>query len=281
MSTFALTELMPDQTIEPIQRSYLPAGDSKLYYESWGRGAPLVLIHGNMLDGRMWDVNMGELSSRHRVIRYDMRGYGRSGPSVGRFGDAIRDLKLLLDGLGLERVAICGTSMGGVVALHFALEYPERCDRLILVDADLSGFRVSAEFADAFLETRQALADGDTARAAEIWVNHPMLRPVQRYPEAFDYLKRIIADYNWENWTHSKTCLIDPPALRRLHEVAPPTLVMTGVDDLPRFHAIADEFERKLPDCSRIILAEASHLPNMEVPNQFHGHLLDFLEKKR
>jgi pimeloyl-ACP methyl ester carboxylesterase len=264
-----------------ITSRYFVNGGSSLYYEEAGAGRACVLIHANMLDCRMWDFNFLPLASGARVIRYDMRGFGKSAPSDGRMGAAVADLRGLLDYLSVEKAVICGTSMGGVVATHFALLHPERTAGLILSDSDLSGFPISAELAQPILDTHRALDDGDTARAVEIWLNHALLLPTRRYPAAWELLNRIVSEYTWHNWLSGRTYLIDPPALGRLHEINAPTLILTGAEDLPRFHAIADTLARAIPHCRRLTLPATAHLPSMEAPEVFNALLRDFLRDRQ
>ncbi|MBK6845089.1 MAG: alpha/beta fold hydrolase [Gemmatimonadetes bacterium] len=86
---------------------------STLFYESAGTGSPVILLHGGNLDRRMWDAEFGALQRTHRVIRYDARGYGRSGASDTAFS-AHHDLRALMDALQLPRASLVGLSLGGV-----------------------------------------------------------------------------------------------------------------------------------------------------------------------
>jgi pimeloyl-ACP methyl ester carboxylesterase len=260
-----------------IEHGYININGSRIFYEQAGSGQPLILIHGNMLDRRMWDFNFLALALRFRVIRYDQRGFGRSGHADGQFSAADRDLLALLDQLNLPNAALCGSSMGGVVATHFAFLHPQRTTALILVNTDLSGFAVTGDIADAILETRHALENGDTNRAVEIWLNHPMLLPTQRYPQAYQLLQDIVTDYSWHNWLAGKAYLITPPVLNRMKEIQTNTLIIIGQNDLPRFLAIADMLHRKIPHSQRITIPDSAHLTAMEQPDPFNQSLINFL----
>ncbi|MBN1436722.1 MAG: alpha/beta hydrolase [Sedimentisphaerales bacterium] len=253
--------------------------DSSLYYEISGQGPGLVLIHGNMLDSRMWRFNVGQLSRDHTVIAYDMKGYGKSGAKGRHIGAAVDDLRALLDHLNIEKTVVCGTSMGGVAALHFALLHPERTSGLILVDSDLSRFAISGEFAEPILATQQALERGDKREAVRIWLDHAMLRDVKNCPAAYELLLEMVNDYEWRDWLIGRGYLIDPPALERLDQVTAPTLVMVGERDLQRFHAIAQLLTREIPNCESLVMEGVSHLPNMERPEEFNRLVLDFTKR--
>ena len=96
-----------------------------LYYEAAGKGAPVILLHGGNLDRRMWDEQFGELSQHYRVIRYDARGYGRSSAADQAFS-AHEDLAGLMRGLNLVRASLVGLSLGGRIAIDFALAHPDQ-----------------------------------------------------------------------------------------------------------------------------------------------------------
>ncbi|HEX5163933.1 MAG TPA: alpha/beta fold hydrolase, partial [Thermomicrobiales bacterium] len=116
---------------------------TRLYYEVSGPpDAPaVVLVHGFSLDTRMWAGQVGPLSERYRVVRYDLRGFGRSAiPEAGVHYQHHDDLRALLDQLGIERATVVGLSLGGAVTLDFALHHPQRLTGLVLADAVVPGF---------------------------------------------------------------------------------------------------------------------------------------------
>src|SRR6266540_3962879 len=96
---------------------YAKVNGTRLFYEVAGSGHPLVLIHGHILDRRMWDDQFAVFARRFRVLRYDMRGYGRSALPMGEPYHAVDDLKALLDYLGIARTYVLGLSKGGIVAI--------------------------------------------------------------------------------------------------------------------------------------------------------------------
>ena len=103
---------------------YIEQTDGRLYYEVAGEGETLVLGHAGFVDSRMWDPQWDLLTQRYRVIRYDMRGYGKSDPAQGP-RNRRQDLAELLQHLAVERCALLGCSMSGTIMLDFALEHPE------------------------------------------------------------------------------------------------------------------------------------------------------------
>src|SRR6266508_592960 len=105
-----------------------------LYFTEYGSGPPLLLVHGLMVTGEMFEPVIGHLAARHRVIVPDLRGHGRSRglPSPYTAAQLAADLSLLLDHLGIESTAVLGYSQGGAIAQQLVLDHPERCERLVL-----------------------------------------------------------------------------------------------------------------------------------------------------
>src|SRR5215475_15365193 len=111
---------------------------TKLYYEVKGKGPAVVLIHGGLVDSRLWDDEMVPLSKHYLVVRYDLRAFGKSASTTEPFSH-IEDLRALLDFLKIDRATLVGLSLGGIIAADFALEYPEKISSLVLVGAGLRG----------------------------------------------------------------------------------------------------------------------------------------------
>ena len=108
-------------------------------YETFGSGYPLVLAHGLAATKEMWDGQIGPFMERYRVVVYDVRGHGESdSPPVDDAGytmdQLVDDQKALMDHLGIEEAYIGGLSLGGMIAMRFALKYPRATRALLLCD---------------------------------------------------------------------------------------------------------------------------------------------------
>lgn len=103
-----------------------------LFYDDRGAGPVIVLLHAGGRDHTMWDAQAQSFTRGFRVIRYDLRGHGRSTARMGPF-DMVDDLRRVLDHLGVEQARLVGVSMGSGVALDAAFKIPERVDRIALV----------------------------------------------------------------------------------------------------------------------------------------------------
>ncbi|MEU7743827.1 alpha/beta fold hydrolase [Nonomuraea sp. NPDC049158] len=109
-----------------------------LAYDDMGEGLAVVLIHAGIADRRMWRHQRDSLSDRYRVISYDWRGYGESADPAGELVHH-EDLLRVMDGLGVERAALVGDSMGGSYAVEAALVAAHRVAGLVLISSGLSG----------------------------------------------------------------------------------------------------------------------------------------------
>ena len=111
---------------------YADLGDGKLYYEMDGEGETLVLCHAGFVDNRMWDEQWDSFTKHYRVLRFDMRGFGKSNP-VTKPISRRQDLYWLVQKLGIECANFIGCSMGGEMILDFTLEHPEMVLSLVII----------------------------------------------------------------------------------------------------------------------------------------------------
>lgn len=133
----------------------VPVDGSHLAVEETGHGPTVLFCHAGIADQRMWVHQAAALAGEHRVITYDWRGVGASGPARGDFAHH-EDMLVLLDALGVDRAVLVGASMGGGYALDAALASPERVAGLVLISPGISGHRWPQSFLDA---ARKAVGD--------------------------------------------------------------------------------------------------------------------------
>ena len=128
---------------------HAPTNGIVTFYEDSGAGSAVVLIHGHSTDLRLWDTQVGPLTDAgFRVVRYDVRGHGRSTVTERGYTweNYALDLRDLLDHLGIASASLVGLSMGGGIALAVAVMFPERVASLVLADSALPGFGYSDDF---------------------------------------------------------------------------------------------------------------------------------------
>jgi pimeloyl-ACP methyl ester carboxylesterase len=267
---------------EGRQGNFAEVNGARLYHEIVGDGEPLVLVHAGIADGRMWNEQLGAFARRYRVIRYDMRGFGRSAMVEGPFAHH-EDLRALLDYLGIERAFLVGCSMGGKTIIDFALQHPGRARALVLVGSAISGFEAGEDPPEQWEELVAADEAGDLERVSElevqIWVDRPYRGPDRVDPGVRDLVREmnLIALQNEASGLGAERSL-EPPAVTRLAEIQIPALVIVGDDDQPKTAKAADLLHRSIPQARRAVMPGTAHLPNMESPREFNRIVLEFLE---
>ena len=255
-----------------------------LYYELVGEGEPLVLVRAGIADSRMWDAQIEAFAQRYRVIRYDMRGFGRTEMVEGPYSHH-EDLRGLLDSLDVRRAHLLGCSMGGATVLDFALRYPERVGALVLVGSAVSGFEADVGPPKQWDELVAADEAGDLERVSElevqIWVDGPGRRPEDVSATVRDLVREmnLIALKN-EAFGLGEELPPEQPTVDRLVEIRAPSLVIVGDLDQPWTTARAGLLERKLPNVRKVVMPGVAHLPNMERPEEFNRIVLDYLERR-
>lgn len=262
-----------------------PTNGIVTYYEEEGSGPAVVLVHGHSADRRLWDGQFAFLANNgFRAIRYDVRGHGRSdAPRSGyTFENYALDLRGLLDYLGVERAHLVGLSMGGGIALTFALDNPRRVASLALISSCLPGYAYSPEYEDDIERLRDAVRSEGKAAFEKRWLEHPMFAPIRRFPDRFQLLRRIVRGYSAADYLDETA--YELPNLRpsdRLHEIVAPTLVMVGALDLTDFLLIAEILASNIPNARKLVVPNAGHVLSLEAPNEVNEALLSFLRQVR
>ena len=249
---------------------------TRLHVEEEGAGDPVVLIHGLTLDLRMWEPQIGPLAQHYRVIRYDMRGFGKSSDSAGvPYRDRV-DLEALLDALNIRAAHVVGLSRGGRVALDFAVHYPNRLRGLVLMDTAVRlGGATSGDSSQAFRERATQLAqEGRMAEAAEEWLRGPIWHGPDGHvnPLAEKLVREYFATHTWDSRPHKvEFTEQDLPRLNMR------TLVIVGEQDVPEFQASARMVAESVPGCEFVTIPEAGHIANLDNPQAVNRALLRFL----
>ena len=257
----------------------------RLYYELAGNGTAFVMIHAGIADCRMWDNEFESFATSHRVLRFDMRGYGRSLPVKGAF-NIQDDLEALLSTLKIRTpVILMGCSIGAGLAIDFALDQPDMVAALILVGGGPQGLEIEAEEPDAlFAQSEAAFRAGELDRVAEldmqIWFNGMGrsscdVDPVARQKAC--EMARLVAEHEHKAIGEHVRKPSERAAAERLQELTMPVLIVVGEHDLPYLKLAADYMTNKMPAATTVLIPDAAHLPNMEHPDLFRRAILDFL----
>ena len=271
---------------------HLELGDLPTYYELTGNGPPLVFVHGGFVDSRMWDAQVADFVLDYRVLRYDLRGHGLTGPSEKRRYTVelfAEDLRGLLDALGLGPVALCGLSFGGMVAQAFAARYPERLSALILADTAVSTTLTWSDKLQTYL-------------LAPRWLMLPTIRllGVKRWVRFSFWLASRTRNADWfgadrEVSNYVKGAMLEVATTeyvklygaiysfrqQNLAEVSVPTLLLNGEKESKSVFTHTAQLERLLPHAEVAVVPGVGHTSNMENAAAFNALLREFLERAR
>jgi pimeloyl-ACP methyl ester carboxylesterase len=268
-----------------LEGGFAEVNGSRLYYETLGEGHPLVLIHGGYMDRRMWDDQFHAFAEHYHVIRYDVRGFGKSELPQVPYADR-QDLYDLLKYLGVEKTYLLGLSLGGVIAIDFILEHPNMVDALILVGSPVPGFPIEFLYTEEQLEQQRsrwaafekAIQERNLPAMVDALMEDPTLVPSSNYPAARQRVRNNLSEYSFA-WVLDPAPKqdLEPPAYERLAEIHVPVLIMLGGEDDPRLFKDANKLERDIVGSRRVTIAETHHMPNMEKPEEFNTIVLDFL----
>jgi pimeloyl-ACP methyl ester carboxylesterase len=259
----------------------------RLYYEMDGEGSDLVFVHAGCADSRMWDAQFSTFARHTRVLRYDMRGYGKSTLSKGSFSNR-DDLYDLLEFLGIQQAHFVACSMGSFAVTDFALEHPEKVKSLVLVSPALSGYQYEGQPPQPVLEMIEARKAGKLEHAAElqaqIWADGPKRNSNQSNREVYELVRQMSLDslILQADIIRETAFLIEeplnPPAIERLGQINVPTLVIVGHLDDDSEMAIAEVLITRIKGAQKAIIRGTAHLPNMEKPEEFNRIVLGFLK---
>ncbi|MFC9705584.1 alpha/beta fold hydrolase [Streptomyces sp. NPDC056943] len=231
--------------------------------DSGGDGLPLVLLHPGVGDSEVWDPVLPPLVERHRVIRYDVRGYGRSPAPTAEYLP-VRDLSEILDHFDIERAVLVGSSMGGATSVDFALEEPERVAGLALFVPGVTGYEGLAT--GEFFERLEPLAtagdmDGIVRLGLGAWAQAGGGTP-ESDPVAAALCRAVLPAW-FSNIGHQLT---GPPAFDRLREISAPTLLALGELDRPEVVRCNEEMAERIPGCRLVRLEASDHYPTLREP---------------
>ncbi len=268
--------------------STLDVPGGRLAYDEAGHGPPVLLLHEGIADRRMWDPQFPRLAEHHRVVRYDLRGYGGSTPASQSFA-SFRDLKLLIDRLGIERPVLVGPSISGRTAMDFAVEYPGVAAGLFLIspgppsgtEAKMVPEAAAALEADRHASEAllRAWTEGHREEAFELlrqlWC--PALTGDAR--TLFHEMVRANEEEVYRDRSLQFDTPPDSPAVGRLGSLHLPVAIVLGDRDNPIQGHFANLAAQRIPGARVQIIAGGDHLLNLSRPVEFDATLARFLER--
>jgi 3-oxoadipate enol-lactonase len=240
-------------------QTMLPVGADKIWAEdSGGSGPVLVLLHEGVGDSRMWDPVWSRLTSAHRVIRYDVRGFGRS-PAATEDFTLLDDLTAVLDHFDVVAPHLVGCSMGGGTALEFALGSGNQVKSLVLLCPGIGGYPYpETPELDEACEALAAVGDdeGIVQLLLDVWGRSG------DDPLVADLMRSAMAAWDGEEEFERE----GEPTYDRLADVSVPTVLMVGDMDDAALIASNEAAASRIPGCTMIRMPGVDHYPTVRAP---------------
>jgi pimeloyl-ACP methyl ester carboxylesterase len=251
--------------------------------ESDGFGLPVVFLHAGVADRRMWAEQMQVVADAgFHVVAYDRRGFGDSESPDEPFSHLV-DLEALLDRLSIHAAILVGASMGGGLAIDFAIEHPERTVGLVLVGTALSGSpepdlpeEAEALFdARAYAEERRQWSSVNRIDA-HLWLDGPTNAAGRVDGEA----RELFLTMNGNRLTKPQLTQEEEPdpAVDSVAAITAPVLLVVGEFDFPHIVERHEDLSEELENAFAVVLEDTAHLPSLERPDLFDPLLIEFLD---
>ena len=255
-----------------------------IYAEVAGEGPELVLVHEGICDSRMWDEQWDPWSRSRRLLRVDLRGFGRTPLEPGPFAHA-RDVIEAIEQHGFGPTGLLGVSLGGRVALEVALARPELVSALVLVAPGFPGHEWSEGLRAQWAAEEAAFEAGDLDGAVEVslrtWVDGPGRSPEDVDPEVRARVGEMqLRAYELQrDLTEDEEELLVEDLPQRLGDVRVPTLVARRRGGPARHACDRRAPGAEIPGARLATIAATAHVPSMERPREFEELVLPFLEE--
>lgn len=248
-------------------------------FDTFGDGPPVILIHGLGLNRQMWQWQVPELSSRFRVITYDLLGHGESDKPSGRYEmpQMVEQIEQLMNELGIGKAAIVGFSLGGLIARAFALAHPDKVAAMVILNS--AHARSAAQRDSIMKRVSQVAAGGPESTIDEALMRWFTEEFGNRNPEVLEKVRA---------WVLANDRSIYPELYRLLaqgdiglelsiKDIGCPVLVVTGEDDHGNSQAMAEQMAGLMPNAAVAILPGLRHMALAEDPNAVNSLLSSFL----
>lgn len=250
--------------------------------ESAGFGLPIVFLHAGVADRRQWDEQMAQLEAEgYYVIAYDRRGFGQTESEDVPFNHVV-DLEAVLDSLGLNAAVLVGNSLGGGIAIDFAIEHPDRIVALVLIGTAISGFEGEEPDDDmlALEDTLEyALSRDNLDQAnrieAHMWLDGPLAEDGRVDGPA----RELFLEMNRQRREQAKFSQEELPdlAIDHLDRIKAPVLLLAGALDHPDVLEAHELLADSIEDSFALIVEDTAHLPGLERPDLVNPLLSEFL----
>ncbi|MBP7645011.1 MAG: alpha/beta hydrolase [Saprospiraceae bacterium] len=258
----------------------LPVYNLQISYDDVGEGnIPVIFLHGYPFDKSMWQGQLDFLQKTHRLIAIDIRGFGESTDeesylSMDTFGN---DLMQFMDKLGLEKAIICGLSMGGYIALNVVKRFPEKFKALILCDT-----QCIADTPEAKTKRFKTIGSIDVNGVEDF--NEGFIKNIFHQNSLTDK-KEVVEEVRTVVYANSKHIIKQGlvalaernETCSTLGDIKMPTLILCGREDKVTPLEQSEFMHETIKGSVLHVIDDAGHVSNLEQPEVFNKHLLDFL----
>jgi len=271
----------------------IPSGS--IYYEIHGQGPPLVFIHGAWSSHKWWKYQIANFAQKYRVLIYDLRGHGQSLSFINEFSipSFANDLNLILKNIGIEETVLVGWSLGGMIAIEYFLQQPQKTKALILISTRLQRqpiwkrkmwlsylrarlnlmMNLSAprkfNLQEATFPDEKLLGQEEIKKMFSATIN----------PEVNEWIKDDLKNFTWQNfWQIAKNLWDWEISQEKLAKIHMPILILVGEKDQITPPSLAQSLQQAMPHSQSFTIKEAGHLLPLEQPEIVNNHIGEFLK---
>ncbi len=245
--------------------------------EGAGQGTSLVFLNSLGSDLRIWDDLVPHFAGRFPIVRYDKRGHGLSDCPTGPYTlrDFRHDLAGLLDHLGIQTALLVGVSVGGMIAMDFAVAYPARVQGLVLCD---TGTKIGTpEYWDERITAvRQNGIEPLAKTILARWFSSSFAR---RHPAHYRGYYNMLTRTPVEGYAATCEAIRDADLRAAAPTISAPVLVVCGAEDLATPPELGQALAATLPHARFVLIPQAGHLPSIEQPAFLANAITSFLRE--
>ncbi len=281
-------ELDKKTLVDNLDGEYVVVNGTKIRYIVKGNGSPVLLIHGFGQFLEVWWFNIGPLSQHYQVYAMDLPGYGLSDkPGIDyTLSSATEFIIDFMEALGIEHASLIGHSMGGIICLGGAINFPSKVDRIILVDSGSLFEKVPLLYrlcalpilgdilvrptikAGVRRRIKRAFYNPDLVTEDMVNLNYELLK----IPGVKDTMLGVLRNGVRRSGSNPETIVTD-----KLHLVKVPTLLIHGAQDMVIPLEYTQNACRLIPDCRLEVIDECGHCPHLEKASEFNKAVISFL----
>jgi len=279
-----------------MNESYVELNNIKISYEIHGEGYPLILLHGFSMYKEFWKWNIKELSKEFKIITLDIRGCGKTDHPVEPYSmeELADDIRGLLDHLNLDKTHLGGHSFGGMIAQYFALNYPNRLNKLILMSTfsnlpmSKSGLEMYKRSQLSFYEAKvkepsKAFWDKMKQRFSRNFFKEMNQNPSKLFHNMFSTnnlmeLEETKGTSKPQDILNQINAITHHNTIIRLNEIKNETLILAAAKDRLVSKIASELLDEKIPN-SNLVVFNSSHFFMLEEAPNFNLEVLNFLRQ--